>query len=208
MEIDAFQLFIQAQDTTALSSSTILMLLAMNKDIQEKVITELHQVLGKTLETPYIDQEQLNQLQYLEMVMNEAMRLIPVVPIVFRGVSEEITLNEGYTIPKGSNVIIPIFKIHHDKSIWGDDAEMFRPDRFQRENIQKIHPYAFIPFTKGARMCLGYRYALTLMKIQLANFLMRYEVSTSLNYEDLEYEINTTLNICQGHMISIKERTL
>ena len=63
-----------------------------------------------------------------------------------------------------------------------------------------------MPFTKGPRMCLGYRYAMTLMKIQLVNFLMRYEVDTSLKFDELEYELNTTLNVCQGYMISIKKR--
>jgi len=180
----------------------------MYKDIQDKVVAELHQVFGKLHEVPYIDHDQLNELQYLEMVMNEAMRLTPVVPIVFRLANDEISLSDGSKIPKGSNIIIPIHRIQRNKKFWGDDAEQFRPDRFEKENLEKIHPYAFIPFTKGSRMCLGYRYAMTLMKIQLANFLLRYEVDTSLKFEELEYELNTTMNVCQGYMISIKERRL
>ncbi|XP_070502889.1 uncharacterized protein [Chironomus tepperi] len=199
-------LMVAAQDTTALSSSSILLLLAMYKDIQSKVVAELHQVFGKTLEVPFIDHEQLNELQYLEQVMNEAMRLTPVVPIVFRLANDDVTLSDGSIVPKGSNIIIPIHRIQRNKKFWGDDAEQFRPDRFEKENLEKVHPYAFIPFTKGSRMCLGYRYAMTLMKIQLANFLLRYEVDTTLKFEELEYELNTTMNICQGYMISIKER--
>ncbi|KAL7025579.1 hypothetical protein ACKWTF_013543 [Chironomus riparius] len=199
-------ILVAAQDTTANSSSSVLLLLAMHKDIQDKVVAELHQIFGKSLDAPFIDQEQLNQLQYMDLVINEAMRLMPVVPIVFRKVNNEVTLSDGCILPKGGNIIIPIYKIHHSKDIWGNDAEQFRPDRFEKENLEKIHPYAFMPFTKGPRMCLGYRYAMTLMKIQLVNFLMRYEVDTSLKFEELEYELNTTLNVCQGYMISIKKR--
>ena len=180
----------------------------MYKDIQEKVIDELHQVFGKSLNAPYIDQEQLNELKFMDLVINEAMRLMPVVPIVFRKVNNEVLLSDGCILPKGGNVIIPIYKIHHSKDVWGDDAEEFKPERFEKENLDKIHPYALIPFTKGPRMCLGYRYAMTLMKIQLANFLLRYEVDTSLKFEELEYELNTTLNVCQGYMISIKKRLI
>jgi len=178
----------------------------MYKDIQEKVVAELHQIFGKSLDAPFIDQKHLNELHYMELVINETMRLMPVVPIVFRKVNNEVTLSDGCILPKSANVIIPIYKIHHDMKIWGDDAEQFRPDRFEKDNLEKIHPYAFIPFTKGPRMCLGYRYGMTLMKIQLVNFLLRYEVDTRLKFEELHYELNTTLNVCQGYMISIKKR--
>lgn len=189
-----------------MSSSCVLLLLALHNDVQEKVLAELQQVFGAVTEAPYIEYDQLNELTYLDKVINEAMRLMPVVPIVFREVDEEITLSDGYVIPRGANIIIPIHKIQTDKKIWGEDADKFRPERF--ENSSKISPYAFIPFTRGPRMCLGYRYAICLMKIQLANFLMKYEVSTSLKYEELEFELNTTLNVCQGYMIGIKERQL
>ena len=138
-------LIIAAQDTSAIATSASLLLLAMNKDVQDKVLTELHQVLGSSQE---IDLENVNELHYLEMVINEAMRLFPVVPFVFREVTEEVEVTD-YTIPKGSHILISIFKIHRDKRYWGDDADQFRPERFEKENFAKIHPYAFIPFTSN-----------------------------------------------------------
>ncbi|KAG5670858.1 hypothetical protein PVAND_001092 [Polypedilum vanderplanki] len=201
-------LLVAAQDTTGISMSATLLLLAMHKDKQAKVIDEMHRVIGNNPDIPFTDFDKLNELHYLEMVINEALRLMPVVPFVFRSVDSEITSHEGYIIPPNANLIIPIFKIQRNKTFWGEDADKFRPERFEKENIKKVNSYAFLPFTRGPRMCLGWRYAMMLMKIQLCNFLVRYEVDTSLKYEELEFELNVTLNICQGFKISIKERNI
>lgn len=55
-------------------------------------------------------------------------------------------------------------------------------------------------------MCIGYRYAMLFMKSLLANFLMKYEVSTAMKYEEIELELAMTLRITQGVMISLQER--
>jgi cytochrome P450 family 313 len=178
----------------------------MHKDVQQKVLDELHGIFGKTLDAPYLDFEKINELQYLEMVINETMRLIPVAPYNIRINSEEIEISEGYVLPPKTFIAIPTLIIHRSKKIWGEDAELFRPERFEKESIQKIHPYAFLPFSKGPRMCLGWRYAMLLMKIQLANILLKYEVDTSLKLSELEFQFSITMNICQGYKISLKER--
>ncbi|CAG9806564.1 unnamed protein product [Chironomus riparius] len=197
-----------AQDTSAIASSSTLLLLAMYKDVQRKVVDELHRIFGKTLDAPYLDYEKINELHYLEMVINETMRLLPVVPYVFRENSVDIGISEGYVIPTGTYIVIPIFEIHRSKKIWGEDADQFRPERFEKENSEKIPSYAYIPFAKGPRICIGWRYAMLLMKIQLANILLRYEVDTSLKFEELEYQFNITMNVSQGYKISLKERII
>jgi len=195
-----------AQDTSAISSSMTLLILAMFKDIQQKVVDELHQIFGKKHETPYIEFENINDLIYLEMVINEILRLFPVVPFIVRHVDEEMVLGDIYKIPMKATVVVPISNIHKNKKYWGDDAEEFNPERFSKENFSKIHPYAYLPFAKGPRMCLGYRYAMMLMKIQLANFLMRYEVDTDMKLDELEFGVQVTMTVCQGYMIKIKNR--
>lgn len=180
----------------------------MHKDKQQKVVDEMRQVMGTSSDKPMADLNKLNELHYLEMVINESLRLIPVVPFVFRTIDNEVKSSEGYIIPAGAYLIIPIFKIHRNATFWGEDVLEFKPERFEKEKIRKIHSHAFIPFTKGPRMCLGWRYAMLLMKIQLCNFLMRYEVDASMKLNELEFELNVTMNIRQGFKISIKERLL
>jgi len=205
-EVNTF--IVTAQDTSAIASSSTLLLLAMYKDVQQKVVVELHRTFGKTLDAPYLDYEKINELQYLEMVINEAMRLLPVIPCVLRENSTEIEISEGYILPTGSYIMIPIFEIHRSKSIWGEDADDFRPERFEKENYEKIPSYGYIPFAKGPRMCLGWRYAMFLMKIQLANILLRYEVDKSLKLSQLELQFSITMKVCQGYKISLKERAI
>lgn len=45
--------------------------------------------------------------------------------------------------------MMPLLDVHLDKSIWGDDALEFKPERFSDENMESIHPYAYFPFSKG-----------------------------------------------------------
>ena len=195
-----------AQDTSAIISSSTLLLLAMHKDVQQKVVDELHGIFGKTLDAPYLNYDKINELHYLDLVINETMRLLPVGSFIFRENSSDIKTSEGYIVPAGTYIVIPIFDIHRSKTIWGQDADNFYPERFEKENFKKIPSYAYIPFSKGLRICMGWRYATLLMKIQLANILLRYEVDTNLKFEDLEFEFNVTMNVCQGYKISLKER--
>lgn len=195
-----------AQDTSAIASSSTLLLLAMHKNIQQKVHEELTKVFGNIHDAPYLDCDQINQLEYLEMVINESMRLLPVVPYIFRCNSTDVEISEGYILPANTFIIVPIFDLHRSKKIWGDDADEFKPERFSKENLDKIHPYSFIPFAKGPRMCVGWRYAKLLMMIQLTNFLLRFEVNTDLKLEELEFQLNITMNICQGYKISVRDR--
>ena len=186
-------IILAAQDTSAIASSSTLLLLAMHKDVQQKVVDELHRTFGNTLKAPHMDYEKINELQYLEMVINEAMRLFPVVPFLFRFNSTDMEVSEGYIIPAGAYLLVSIFELHRSKTIWGEDADFFHPERFEKESFKKIPSYAFIPFSKDPRMCVGWRYAMILMKIQIAN---------------IEFVINLTMHVSQGYKISLKKRTI
>lgn len=116
----------------------------MHKDIQTKLFEEIRQVMPS--KSSHIDLDMLNKLPYLDQVVNEAMRILPVVPFATRHTSAEIVL-DGYTIPKDVGILVPIMKLHRSTKYWGEDANEFKPERFEYEKFKKIHPYAFIPFT-------------------------------------------------------------
>lgn len=128
-------------------------MLAMHQDVQEKVFEEV-QNIDTEIEGDKVTDADLHKLQLLERVIKETMRLFPVLPIHGRYASEEIQL-EKYTIPAGANIAISVFTAHRSKSNWGDDADLFKPERFLPENFSKIHPYSFIPFSRGTNNLLN-----------------------------------------------------
>lgn len=111
-------------------------------------------------------------------------------------------------MPAGTIIHLYPLVIHTDKQLWGDDALEFKPERFFEENIKKVHPYAYFPFSNGPRMCLGYKYAQMTMKVFLSKFLMKYRVTTDLKYEDLEFQMKITTRIKQGYTMKVEKREI
>lgn len=60
-----------------------------------------------------------------------------------------------FEIPAGITLLINFYTLHRRKDIWGEDAEQFNPDHFLPENVEKRHPYSFLPFSGGQRNCIG-----------------------------------------------------
>uniref|UniRef100_T1GRM9 Cytochrome P450 n=1 Tax=Megaselia scalaris TaxID=36166 RepID=T1GRM9_MEGSC len=75
-----------------------------------------------------------------------------------------------YVIHKGVEVIVPIDAIHHNPDIY-PEPEIFNPDRFLPEEIEKRHSMAYLPFGDGPRACIGLRFALLHAKIGMIALL-------------------------------------
>jgi cytochrome P450 len=178
-------------------------MLAMHKDVQQKVIDEIDSF---NLEENFtISNEVTKDLKYIDMVLKEVMRLFPVAPIMMRETTEEIDL-DGHTIPEGSMIALITYFMHRNAKYWGDDADKFRPERFESQNVENVHPFAYVPFSSGKRICYGYKYAMYFMKIFIVTFFKSYEVDTSLRFNDIDVQLTPTLNIIQGYKISVRER--
>ncbi|KAJ8732434.1 hypothetical protein PYW07_015033 [Mythimna separata] len=157
-------------DTSAVGTAFTTVMLAKYPDVQEKVYNELQEVFGDSdrPETP----EDLPRLKYLEAVIKETLRLYPPVPFIVRQVKKDVTVR--LTLVEGCGLFISIWSIHRNPRYWGDDAELFRPERFLDTPLS--HPAAFMPFSHGPRSCLGYQYAMMSMKAALSALLRRYRV--------------------------------
>lgn len=148
------------------------MLLAMFPEYQEKAFEELVSIFpeGGNFEVTYANTQ---EMVYMDMVINESMRVITPVPLVARENTQDLKLSNGQVLPAGLQLCINIFAMHRRKDIWGPDADNFNPDNFLPSNINDKHPYAFIPFTKGIRNCIGmYIIVYTYMKscFNISNF--------------------------------------
>ena len=106
-------------------------------------------------------------------VLKEAMRLFPPVPLHFREATKEIDLGHGHIIPEGTNIFMSGYTEHRDPRHF-PDPDKFDPERFSPQNSVGRHPYAYIPFGIGRRMCVGPLFATMEVKTILSTVLRRY----------------------------------
>lgn len=119
----------------------------------------------------------------LTMVLNEALRLYSPVLSITRKVHRETRLG-NYKLPANVEVNVPILALHRNLEIWGEDAHLFRPERFG-DGVAKATngiSAAFLPFGAGPRACVGLNFAANEAKIALCMILQLYKLTLSKNY--------------------------
>ncbi|XP_065368963.1 probable cytochrome P450 313a4 [Calliphora vicina] len=201
-------LFAGSFETTSSTLFLVVTMLAMHPEYQQYAYEEVINILPDDDDTD-ITLEQVDQLIYLEMVLNETLRVCPVVPMGFRKVSnEDLTLSNGLTVPVGQIICIDLFRLHRCKDIWGDNANDFNPDNFLPSNVNARHSFSFIPFTKGQRSCIGWRYALIFVKIVLAKLIKTYKFSTDFKYKDLKFENRIALKLMEIPQLHLEQRNI
>nr|KAF6354670.1 hypothetical protein mMyoMyo1_003592 [Myotis myotis] len=156
-------------ETTSSSLSFLMYLLATHPDVQQKLHKEIDATFPNKATPTY---DALAQMEYLDMVMNESLRLFPIAGRLERLCKKDVEIN-GVFIPKGTVVMVPTFILHLDPTYWTEPEE-FRPERFSKENKDRINPYIYTPFGSGPRNCIGMRFALMNMKIALVRVLQNF----------------------------------
>ncbi|XP_036229710.2 probable cytochrome P450 313a4 isoform X1 [Bactrocera oleae] len=193
-----------AFETSANALLSALLMLAMHPAVQERLFEEIINLFPD--KHFYVECENITNLPYLDMVVNETLRLMPSIPMIGRQVVQDTTLSSGLVIPKGIEILISIFDLHRRTDIWGANADKFNPENFMRENLQEKHSYAYIPFSKGVRDCIGWKYALMSIKILLAGFIRNFSFETNVKLEDLKFTNNVTLKYTNEPAFTIKNR--
>ncbi|CAG7824445.1 unnamed protein product, partial [Allacma fusca] len=117
----------------------------------------------------------INSLEYLDMVISETLRMYPPGGRTERRSTRTYKIpNSDVTLPEGTVVVIPIYQVHHDEDYWPEPSR-FDPERFTKENVSKRHPFAYQPFGHGPRNCIGNRFALTEVKLALAQLVLNFK---------------------------------
>ena len=145
--------------------------LATNPDVQEKLRTEIKDAMESNADISLY--ELTHSIEYLDCVIKESQRMFPPGSQANRECSEDYDLN-GIHIPAGTEILIPIYALHHDPDAW-QDPEKFDPERFRGPSKDAIHAFQFLPFGAGPRNCIGMRFALMEIKIALVKILLRYK---------------------------------
>uniref|UniRef100_A0A2I3SJ12 Cytochrome P450 family 3 subfamily A member 43 n=1 Tax=Pan troglodytes TaxID=9598 RepID=A0A2I3SJ12_PANTR len=159
-----------AYDTTSTTLPFIMYELATHPDVQQKLQEEIDAVLPNKAPVTY---DALVQMEYLDMVVNETLRLFPVVSRVTRVCKKDIEIN-GVFIPKGLAVMVPIYALHHDPKYWTEPEKFCPESRFSKKNKDSIDLYRYIPFGAGPQNCIGMRFALTNIKLGVIRALQNF----------------------------------
>ncbi|XP_065082895.1 uncharacterized protein LOC135705214 [Ochlerotatus camptorhynchus] len=195
-------IIVGGNETSALTLSHVMLMLAIHEEIQQKVYNEIVNVLGGRDPSIPVHNDHLSQLNYTEMVMKETMRLFPVGPVVARTCTAPTRISKT-TIPEGTTVVLGVFNTHRNAKYWGPDVDSFNPDNFFPERVAERHPYSFLPFSGGPRNCIGYKYGLMSMKIMLCHLLRAYRFRSPLKMDQLQLKMSITLKIANKHMVQI-----
>ncbi|XP_053974628.1 cytochrome P450 9e2-like [Hylaeus volcanicus] len=176
MTSQAFAFFFGGFETTSSLLCFAVHELAVNRGIQERLQREIDQVMCDS--NGEVTYEMVNEMKYLDAVVNEALRLYPVIPITDRQCVKEIELppatpgTKPFLMKEGSYLWLPIYAIQRDPKYF-DQPEKFDPSRFLDRQGNILHSGAYLPFGMGPRICIGYRFALVEAKVGLFHILAR-----------------------------------
>ena len=146
-------------DTTGTAFQAVLHYLFRNPEVYEKMMAEIDEATrsGKLSRVPQYAEVQ-QHCPYYNAVIKESMRLCPSAPNIFpRMVSEPGIELFGKFAPAGVEITCNPYFVARDKSLYGEDAEVFRPERWiedPKEKVKEYEKYSFV-FGYGARVCLG-----------------------------------------------------
>ncbi len=170
---EMFTLLMAGHETTATALAWAFWHLTQHPDVVARLRAELARVAGGAPVQP----QHIPQLEYLDAVIKETMRLTPVVTFVVRRVHAPARIG-GLDLPAGVNVGANIYMTHRRPDVW-PDPERFDPDRFLGA---RPAPNTFFPFGGGVRRCIGAAFATYELKTVLAEVLPRVELKLAPGY--------------------------
>lgn len=159
----AMGFFFAGFETTSLTLCMTAYELAVNHDVQDRLLKEIDNHLKET--NGNITYEGINKLKYLDMVLSEVIRKWPPIPATDRVCMKPFTIEptlpneKPLEIPAGTSCWIPIYGLQRDPNYY-PNPDKFDPERFSDENKSEVNPYTYLTFGAGPRNCLGSRFAL------------------------------------------------
>ncbi|TLD20553.1 hypothetical protein PspLS_08711 [Pyricularia sp. CBS 133598] len=195
-----------ARDTTSATISFALYMLARRPDVWNKLRANVidHYVSPMTFTT-------LEDMKYVKWVVAETLRLFPPIANNGRMAVRDTVFPVGggpdgkapLLVTKGSTVLFSVFAMQRRTDLWGDDAEEFKPERWDPESGDKgRHGWEYLPFLGGPRICPGQKFALTQISHVLARLAYKFERIENL--DPREWREQWTLSVAPKDGVKVK----
>ncbi len=161
---EAMTMLVAGHTTAAAGLAWVCVLLAQNSEVEAQVRHELQTVLRRSVATA----DDLSNLAHLKNVIQEALRLFPPTWITAR-MPLAADKFRGWQIPANSLLLISPYTMHRSPKFW-HEAEHFLPEHFSEGSASR-DPYTYLPFGRGARMCIGQGLAMMEMQLVMATII-------------------------------------
>ena len=168
---EVMNFLLAGHESSAVALSWTWYLLSKHPETEAKLIAELAAVLGGRTPTAM----DVPQLQYTEMVILEAMRLYPPVPVLGREAVQDCEIG-GYRVMKGAIAIMAQWVMHRH-SRYFDYPEVFNPERWTDSLSKRLPRFAYFPFGGGPRLCIGSSFAMLEAVLLLATIAQKFRLT-------------------------------
>jgi cytochrome P450 len=190
-------LIVAGHETSAGTLNWAWYLLAQHPAVADRLLAELA-TLGPGTNFGF---EALMALRYLPAVLKETLRLYPPVWLFSRRAVAADRLGD-YPIPAGAHIFISPYLVHRRPQLWPEPGR-FDPDRFLGPAAEAQDPLAFIPFSAGARRCIGEYFSFVEMQMHLAVLFPRFQL-THVPVAAEPVDIDPAINLRTRHGIRMR----
>ena len=194
----AMVMLVAGYDTTGMTLSFISYYLSNNLEVQEKLQEEIDQAFEDN-DGKMPDYNTVQGLPYMDMCINETLRISSLLGSLFRAVAKPYTIpGTKIHLKKDDLVQFSLSGIHYDERYYPNPRQ-FNPENFSNESKQSRTPYTFLPFGGGPRACIGMRFAMLEMKLALCELLSTYTfLPSDKNPKELVVEPTSDLGYIKG----------
>ncbi|KAF7315083.1 hypothetical protein MIND_00022500 [Mycena indigotica] len=176
---EILNVLIAGRDTTMSVLTNVVYFLSLHPEVMHRLREEILTFVGPSNRPTY---DVIKQLKYLRAVINETMRLFPPVPHNIRQTVNSTVWpatqsdEKPLYIPAGTTILYSVLLMQRRPDLWGPDADLFDPDRFLDHRAKQYlsHPFRFLPFNAGPRICLGQQFAYNEMSFVIIRLLQNF----------------------------------
>jgi cytochrome P450 len=169
-------MFAAGTETSASTLEWAMSELLRHPHAMERLQEEIESIVGKHRN---VNESDVANMKFLQCVVTETLRLYPAAPLALPHESAEAVTVGGYHIPNKTMVMVNVWAIGRDPSVWGADASEFKPERFMEllsghgnsMDLTGQADFRMLPFSAGRRGCPGAALALPMIELALARML-------------------------------------